>query len=170
MFKKVITTMVLTCSTIVFGADNTSSQNVSSNTNSASQASSAIGANSNIGTNIFNTEAPRIPTATAFAPPISSSNDTCMGSSSAGVSTVSIGVSMGTTWRDENCVMLKNSRELWNMGFKNAAIARMCMDPNNAMALEVAGITCPDFGPLRAKYEANKSKSSFITNQNSDAR
>jgi hypothetical protein len=131
-------------------------QGQNTNTQSTSQADSAIGQGSNIGNNVFNTAAPRIPTATAIAPAIVSSNDTCMGSSSAGVSTVSIGISVGTTWRDENCVMLKNSRELWNMGLRNAAVARMCMDENNSLALEVTGVTCPDFDSLRAKKRSTK--------------
>ena len=52
--------------------------------------------------------------------------------------------------------MLKNSRELWNMGLRNAAVARMCMDDNNSLALEVTGVTCPDFDAARAKRKSNK--------------
>jgi hypothetical protein len=128
----------------------------STNTASNSQANSAIGQGSNIGNTVFNTESARFPTATAIAPAIVSSNDTCMGSSSAGISTVSIGISMGTTCRDDNCVMLKNSRELWNMGLRNAAVARMCMDTENSLALEVTGVTCPDFDAARAKRNSNQ--------------
>jgi hypothetical protein len=126
-------------------------QGQSTHATSTSQAASAIGNGSNIGNNVFNTAGSQFPTATAIAPAMVSSNDTCMGSSSAGISTVSIGISVGTTWKDENCVMLKNSRELWNMGMRNAAVARMCMDENNAVALEVTGVTCPDFTAARAK-------------------
>ena len=135
----------------------------STNTASTSQATSAIGQGSNIGNNTFNTEAARFPTATAIAPAMVSSNDTCMGSSSAGISTVSIGISVGTTWRDDNCVMLKNSRELWNMGLRNAAVARMCMDNENSLALEVTGVTCPDFDAARAKQNAKKSSTSTVS-------
>ncbi|MDB5772816.1 MAG: hypothetical protein JWM42_3190 [Burkholderia sp.] len=85
----------------------------------------------------------RNPVSSALAPAITSSNDTCMGSTSIGASAVSFGFSAGSTWTDENCVMLKNSRELWNMGFKGAALARLCMDPQNKEALESTGITCP---------------------------
>jgi hypothetical protein len=140
-------------------------QGQSTNTASTSQAASAIGQGSNIGNNIFNTEAARFPTATAIAPAMVSSNDTCMGSSSAGISTVSIGISLGTTWRDDNCVMLKNSRELWNMGLRNAAVARMCMDNENSLALEVTGVTCPDFDAARAKRNTKK-PSIFATSTN----
>ncbi len=136
-------------------------QGQSTNAVSTSQATSAIGQGSNIGNNVFNTEGSRFPTATAIAPAMVSSNDTCMGSSSAGISTVSIGISVGTTWKDDNCVMLKNSRELWNMGMRNAAVARMCMDENNSLALEVTGVTCPDFAAARAK-RTNKPKTESV--------
>ncbi|HEY8608128.1 MAG TPA: hypothetical protein VIM12_13520 [Noviherbaspirillum sp.] len=86
---------------------------------------------------------PRNPVSTAVAPMIVSSNDTCMGSTSIGASAVSFGFSAGTTWTDANCVMLKNSREMWNMGFKGAALARLCMDGLNREALEATGIQCP---------------------------
>lgn len=85
----------------------------------------------------------RNPVSTAVAPPITSSNDTCMGSTSIGGSAVSFGFSAGTTWTDDNCVMLKNSREMWNMGFKGAALARLCMDGLNKEAFEATGINCP---------------------------
>jgi len=74
---------------------------------------------------------------------LTTSNDTCMGSVTAGGSAVGFGLSFGTTHIDQNCVMLKNSRELWNMGFRAAAMARMCMDKANKEALELTGFTCP---------------------------
>ncbi|MEN3292276.1 MAG: hypothetical protein V7642_1529 [Burkholderiales bacterium] len=85
----------------------------------------------------------RNPVATAVAPALSSSNDTCMGSTSVGGSAVSFGFSVGSTWTDANCVMLKNAREMWNMGFRGAALARLCMDDLNKEALESTGINCP---------------------------
>lgn len=93
----------------------------------------------------------RNPVSTAVATPLISSNDTCMGSTSIGGSAVSFGFSAGTTWTDDNCVMLKNAREIWNMGFKGAALARLCMDNLNKEAFEATGINCP---PRRAKDKA----------------
>jgi hypothetical protein len=75
--------------------------------------------------------------------PLTSSNDTCMGSASGSANVPGIGISFGKTYTDENCVMLKNSRELWNMGMKAASMALMCMDKNNRAALEMTGFTCP---------------------------
>lgn len=80
---------------------------------------------------------------TAIAPPLVSSNDTCMGAASVGAAGMAFGLSLGKTYVDDNCVLLKNSRELWNMGYRGAAIARMCMDPLNREALETSGVRCP---------------------------
>lgn len=77
------------------------------------------------------------------APSLASSNDTCMGSTSGGVAVAGFGLSLGSTWTDKNCTMLKNSRELWNMGMKAASLARMCMDDLNKEALELTGFVCP---------------------------
>lgn len=85
----------------------------------------------------------RAPVSTAVAPSLSSSNDTCMGSSSFGAQAVSFGLSFGSNWTDENCLMLKNAREMWNMGFRGAALARLCMDTRNRNALEATGVACP---------------------------
>lgn len=76
-------------------------------------------------------------------PQLITSNDTCMGSSSGSVNLAGFGGSYGTTWTDENCVMLKNSRELWNMGMHLAGLARMCFDGMNKEALELTGFECP---------------------------
>jgi len=77
------------------------------------------------------------------APPLTSSNDTCMGSVSGAVNVAGFGAAIGSTYKDANCVMLKNSRELWNMGMRGAALARMCMDAENREALEITGFKCP---------------------------
>ena len=76
-------------------------------------------------------------------PPLTSSNDTCMGSVSGSLNVAGFGGGFGSTYKDANCVMLKNSRELWNMGMRGAALARMCMDSENREALEITGFKCP---------------------------
>lgn len=75
--------------------------------------------------------------------PLTTSNDTCMGSSSGSVNVPGFGLGLGSTWTDRNCVMLKNARELWNMGMKAAALALFCTDEHNRMALEITGFVCP---------------------------
>ncbi|MDB5761758.1 MAG: hypothetical protein JWQ21_753 [Herminiimonas sp.] len=115
----------------------------------SSQGGSALGVGSQGQSLSFDSHATyeaqsRNPVSTAAAPALTSSNDTCMGSTSVGASAVSLGISIGSTWTDNNCLMLKNSREMWNMGFKGAALARMCMDEQNRAALEATGINCPN--------------------------
>jgi len=72
-----------------------------------------------------------------------SSNDTCMGSVSVGGSGPGFSIGVGTTYTDDNCKMLKNSRELWNMGMKAASLALMCTNQANKEALELTGFVCP---------------------------
>lgn len=77
------------------------------------------------------------------APPLISSNDTCMGSASGGVSVAGFGITGGSTYTDEHCKRIKMSRELWNKGMKAASLALDCMDPDAREALELTGFTCP---------------------------
>jgi hypothetical protein len=67
-----------------------------------------------------------------------------MGSTSGAVSSSVIGIAIGKTYVDENCKTLKNARELWNMGQRSAALARMCMDDQNREAMEATGYVCPE--------------------------
>lgn len=76
-------------------------------------------------------------------PHLTTSNDTCMGSTSGSVNIAGFGFGGGSTWTDKNCVRLKNSRELWNMGMRAASISLMCNDPENKTALELTGYACP---------------------------
>lgn len=76
-------------------------------------------------------------------PNLTTSNDTCMGSTSASANGAGVGLSFGTTWTDEHCKRLKMSRELWNKGMKAASLAMDCMDPQAQAALEMTGSKCP---------------------------
>ena len=76
-------------------------------------------------------------------PPLTTSNDTCMGSSSGSANGPGFGIGFGTTWTDEHCKDLKTSRELWNKGMKAASLAIDCMNPRAKLALEVTGTKCP---------------------------
>ena len=76
-------------------------------------------------------------------PNLTTSNDTCMGSSSGSANGPGFGLSFGTTWTDEHCKRLKMSRELWNKGMKAASLAMDCMDPAARVALEITGSKCP---------------------------
>jgi hypothetical protein len=82
-------------------------------------------------------------TPSVSGPNLVTSNDTCMGSTSGSVNIAGLGLGGGTSWVDGNCKMLKNSRELWNMGMKAASLALMCTDTANKEALELTGFECP---------------------------
>ena len=82
-------------------------------------------------------------TPSVSGPALTSSNDTCMGSTSGSANVPGIGIGFGSSWVDGNCKLLKNSRELWNMGMKAAALALMCKDADNKEALELTGFVCP---------------------------
>jgi len=82
-------------------------------------------------------------TASAIAPGLTSGNDVCAGSKSIGGQAAGFGISFGTTWVDNNCVRLKNSARLEDLGFKTAAVALLCQDEEVAQAMAVAGTPCP---------------------------
>lgn len=86
-------------------------------------------------------------------PPLTTSNDTCMGSTSGSINGPGFGIGLGSTWQDKNCVMLKNAREMWNMGMKAAAMALICNDQANRAALEMTGFECPQTARARIAAE-----------------
>ena len=86
------------------------------------------------------------------APPVqapsltSTFSDTCMGSSSFGLSFVGFGATGGTTMVDEACVRRLDSREFRAMGLNDVALALLCQSPANRKAVESAGHVCPSGG------------------------
>ena len=113
-------------------------------------------ANINAGAKIRNTPS-------VSGPQLTSSNDTCMGSTSGSANGPGIGIGFGTTWTDTNCKMLKNGRELWNMGMKGAAMALMCTDSANREALELTGFECPQTARDKAKASTTAAASNEPT-------
>lgn len=84
----------------------------------------------------------RNPVATAYAAPLVAADDTCMGSSSVGAQGIGLGLSVGSTWKDDDCVRRKDAREIHNMGFKPAAITLMCQNAQVRKAMSDAGTPC----------------------------
>ncbi len=129
------------------GNNNGNNNSSSSNSQSQSQAQSVSNDTSNSNNSSqdvsVNTYNERAPVNTAFAAPLTTGEDTCMGSSSLGAQAVSFGVSVGTTWQDANCRRLKNSRQLVALGYHRAATALMCVDEDVRHAMEEAGTPCP---------------------------
>lgn len=118
----------------------TSQSNSGANSNQSQGLTSSGNSSLNYQTTSYG---PYIPVASSFAAPLTSGLDTCMGSSSGGAAGPGFSLSVGFTWSDKNCLMLKNAREMWNMGLKDAAFARMCMDADNREAVRISGGTCP---------------------------
>lgn len=117
---------------------NATGGNANSNATGGEGGDGGGGGNSNV-----NVEGDEVAASSAAPVALTTSNDTCMGSTGLGVQGMQFGFSVGSTWTDSNCIMLKNSRELKMQGHDKAAKARLCMDGDNAMAFELAGEPCP---------------------------
>ncbi|MDZ4738380.1 MAG: hypothetical protein SGJ03_00555, partial [Alphaproteobacteria bacterium] len=137
------------------GANGANGGNGTNGTNGANGANGANGGNGENGENGENGDTgrdgrdgrdasgPRQPVNTAYAAPLAVSEDTCMGSSSIGGQGFSFGLSIGTTWTDENCQRLKNSRQLQALGYAGASVALICTDEDVKAAMISAGTPCP---------------------------
>jgi hypothetical protein len=67
-------------------------------------------------------------TPAVFAPGLAAAGlETCLGSVSGGGSFMGGGFSFGTTVPDPGCAARLDSRTLWSMGLKKAAVARLCL-------------------------------------------
>ena len=96
------------------------------------------------GVSVALSAAARADTAAGAAPVfLSTTGDTCMGSSGAGGQGDDFGFSVGSTWTDDNCITVTNAKEMKRQGYEKAAKARLCMDDDNAMAFELANDPCP---------------------------
>lgn len=84
------------------------------------------------------------PASTAYAPALTASMGTCMGSSSVGGQGASFGISFGSTWHDSRCDARLEANQLYGMGYKVAAAYRMCQLEEVAKAMKAAGTPCPD--------------------------
>ena len=93
-------------------------------------------------------------TSTAYSPNLTSGMDTCLGSVGAGLQGFSFGASFGSTVEDENCMRIKKSKRLEELGFRRAAIAVMCKDPQIAEAM---GEECFNSLPIPAKVYSSVS-------------
>ncbi len=85
------------------------------------------------------------PPPSAIAPQFGSGNnsDLCTISSSGSVQTQILGISVGTTYTEENCLRLKKAQKLYMFGMKVAAVSVMCQDPDIFRAMAQAGTYCP---------------------------
>ncbi|MEC5407820.1 hypothetical protein VOM14_19910 [Paraburkholderia sp. MPAMCS5] len=70
-------------------------------------------------------------------------SDTCMGSTSFGLSVTGFGVTGGTTQVDQACVRRLDAREFRAMGLTDVALALLCQSDANRKAVEATGHLCP---------------------------
>lgn len=136
-------------STSTSGAN--SSSNSSSNSTSNSGGNTMVGgANSNTSNTNVTVEGDKVtyeaqkrdPVSTAYSAPLTTSNGTCMGSTSAGAQGVGFGVSFGSTWTDTSCDLRYDAEALRAAGLHGAARERLCQKPEIAKAMEAAGTPC----------------------------
>ena len=94
------------------------------------------------GTNVTTVKSPP---PSAIAPQFGSGNnsDLCTISSSGSVQTQILGLSIGTTYTEDNCLRLKKAQKLYMFGMKVAAVSVMCQDPDVWAAMMSAGTPCP---------------------------
>ena len=105
--------------------------------------------NSNINTSGKTETTLKSPPASAISPTINTSNsDLCTFGVAGAVQTQILGISTGTQFTDENCERLKNSKTLYDMGMKVAAVSMMCQDERVFKAMWNAGTPCPYDGKI----------------------
>lgn len=75
----------------------------------------------------------------AHAPNLVAAPETCMGSSAVGVSSPFGGVSVGTTYKSDDCEIRMFARSLMALGQKEAALALLAQNAKVAAALRAAG-------------------------------
>ncbi len=139
--------LLLSCSSFAQDTDsgNTSSQTGDLNTN---QQGATVDSNNNTTTNTnqYNGagSASEIPVASAVAPSMmSGGNDSCLKSTTGGVSTLQIGISKGDYLQDEECNRRKDAQMLFTLNMKIAAITRMCQSDKVWLSMFESGTPCP---------------------------
>lgn len=126
---------------------------------SQSQTQSQTASNENSGNNTGNGggaqvtqnyEAAKIPVATAYSAALTSGMDTCLGSASGGVQIPVVGLSLGGTKVDQNCVLIKQVQLLHALGQDEAACYRARAGKEGKMiddAMNKAGVSCKPTPP-----------------------
>jgi hypothetical protein len=133
---------------ILFAALSVSTPVFAQTLGSTSGASSAI----NIANPAATTSTNRLITPpTVVAPGLAAAGiETCLGSSSGGLSLMGGGLTFGSTKVDDGCTIRLLARQLHAFGMQRAALALMCQDERVAAAMEAAGAVCPGVatGPM----------------------
>ena len=125
----------------VSNSGNSSNRNTNRATATGGTANGGSGGSSNVNVNNSSTNNTPNIASSAIAPNIFHSGgvDSCMGSSSAAVQGLSLGIALGSTWTDNHCVALRASVRLNELGLKKTAMARLCGIPEIADAFKLSG-------------------------------
>jgi hypothetical protein len=84
------------------------------------------------------------PPPSAISPQINVSNsDLCTVGVAGAVQTQILGISMGTVYTEPNCLLLKQSKQLYNLGMRVAAVAVLCENRKIFMAMRNSSTHCP---------------------------
>ena len=95
------------------------------------------------------------PPPSAISPNFGGSNsDLCTISSSGSVQTQILGISVGATYTEDNCLRLKKAQKLYMFGMKVAAVSVMCQDPDVWQGMMDAGTPCPIDGLIGNEAKA----------------
>jgi hypothetical protein len=97
-------------------------------------------------------------TPSVSGPNLTTSNDTCMGSTSGSVNIAGFGAGAGSTYVEPTCVRMKLSREQWNKGNHAVSFAMDCINPEVRFAARLTGAICPQDmtdAQLKAAYGVN---------------
>lgn len=159
--KHILSIVVISAAALMLGVVKpASAQESQAVSGSASQAQSASGAVASTGsnegvtlTNTFNSPAEvstrasgtttvkNVPT--VYAPALTTTlTETCMGSSTVGGAGAGFGLSIGSTWKDEECIRRLHAREIVAIGEKDVAKEIMCGSPIVAEAYAAVGRPC----------------------------
>ncbi len=119
---------------------------------------------STVTTNGSQTTKVESPPPSAIAPQFSTGNnsDLCTIGAGGAVQTQILGISVGSTFTEENCLRLKKAKALYTMGMKVAAVSVLCQDPDVFDAMRMAGTSCPYEGLVgdeaKAAWEVHTNK------------
>jgi hypothetical protein len=115
------------------------------------------------------------PPPSAISPNISNSNsDLCTVGVAGAVQTQILGISAGTTFTEENCLLLKKASIMYDMGMRVSAVSIMCSDKTVFDAMLNAGTPCPKDGLVgdkaRLAWEMQAVEDQIEYEQNSPVR
>jgi hypothetical protein len=151
------------------GAANTSvsggqSNLLGSNIGTQQNTNNVTGGYGNLNTNTPGTTTAKIYSVpTMYAPGLTAAgSDVCLGSASASVSILGLGLAGGGTYVDDNCVLLKNSQRMAALGFVNAAVVMLLSNKDIEQAIRTSSpsvylqVSKDRLANLQAEYDDAK--------------